>query len=107
MALKVRALIGVLGLAVVLGSARHTAADAGKGEAMAEMSITQALKQATPKLMKIEGVVGTAQGLCEGAPCIKVYVARKTPELLARIPATIAGHPVAVEETGEFKALER
>ena len=40
-------------------------------------------------------------------PGIKVYVARKTPELLAQIPATIAGHPVAVEETGPFKALER
>ncbi len=47
------------------------------------------------------------RGLCDGAPCIKVYVARKTPELLGQIPATIAGHPVAVEETGEFKALRR
>ena len=74
---------------------------------MAEMSITQALKQATPKLMKIEGVVGTAQGRRDGAPCMKIYVARKTPTLLAQLPATIAGHPVAVEETGEFKALER
>ncbi len=101
----------VLGLAVVLGGpaspARDAAADEGKGKAMAEMSITQALEEATAELMKIEGVVGTAQGLCEGAPCIKIYVARKTPELLRQIPATIAGHPVAVEETGPFKALER
>ena len=111
MVLTARGLIGVLGLAVVLGGAhapaRDAAADAGKGKAMAEMSITQALKEATPALMKIEGVVGTAQGRCEGAPCIKVYVAKKTPELLRQIPAAIAGHPVAVEETGEFKALER
>ncbi len=48
-----------------------------------------------------------AQGLCEGAPCIKIYVAKKTPELLGQLPAAIAGHPVAVEETGEFKALKR
>ncbi len=48
-----------------------------------------------------------AQGLCEGAPCIKVYVIKKTPGLLAQIPATIAGHPVVIEETGPFKALER
>ena len=47
------------------------------------------------------------QGLCDGAPCIKIYVARKTPELLGQIPATIAGHPVVIEETGAFKALER
>ncbi len=74
---------------------------------MAEIPITQALKQATPGLMKIEGVVGTAQGLYDGAPCIKVYVAKNTPEPLGQIPATIAGHPVAIEETGPFKALER
>ena len=80
---------------------------AGYYQAMAEIPITQALKQATPKPMKIEGVVGAAQGLREGSPRIKIYVARKTPGLLAQLPATIAGHPVAVEETGEFKALER
>ncbi len=111
MALTARGLMGVLGLAVVLGGALgpagHVAVAEGKGEAMAEMSITQALEEATPGLMKIEGVVGTAQGLCDGAPCIKVYVARKTPELLAQIPASIAGHPVVIEETGPFKALER
>ncbi len=48
-----------------------------------------------------------AQGLCDGSPCIKIYVARKTPELLGQLPATIAGHPVVIEETDEFKALER
>ena len=48
-----------------------------------------------------------ALGRCEGAPCIKIYVAKKTPGLLGQIPATIAGHPVVIEETGPFKALER
>ena len=43
----------------------------------------------------------------EGAPRIEIYLAKKTPELLAQIPATIAGHPVMIEETGAFKALER
>ena len=47
------------------------------------------------------------QARCDGRPRIKIYVAKKTPELLARIPATIAGHPVVIEETGPFKALER
>ncbi len=74
---------------------------------MAEISITQALKEATAELMKIEGVIGTAQGLCDGRPCIKIYVARKTPGLLGQFPATIAGHPVVIEETGAFKALAR
>ena len=110
MALTARALLGVLGLAVVLGGAAGPARDAaaeGKGKTMAEIPITQALEEATPGLMKIEGVVGTAQGLCEGAPCIKIYVAKKTPELLAQLPATIAGHPVMIVETGEIRALAR
>ncbi len=74
---------------------------------MAEIPITRALKEATPGLMKIEGVVGTAQGLCDGRPCIKIYVVKKTPGLLAQLPTTIAGHPVVIEETGAFKALAR
>jgi len=52
-------------------------------------------------------VLFSRQGRREGAPCIKIYVAKKTPELLGQLPATIAGHPVSVEETGEFKALRR
>ncbi len=75
MALTARALMGVLGLAVVLGAAHAPARDAaaagGKGKAMAEMSITQALKQATPGLMKIEGVVGTARRAAPVGPASK------------------------------------
>ncbi len=109
MPLPVRELICVLGLAVVLSAAAapaRPAADEAKGKAMAQRTITQALKDETPKLMKIPGVVGTAQGLCAGKPCIKVYVKRKTPELLRRIPSAIEGHAVSVEETGEIRALD-
>ncbi len=48
----------------------------------------------------------SAQGLCAGEPCIKVYVKRKTPDLLRRIPSVIEGHAVSVEETGEIRALD-
>ena len=67
--------------------------------------IAEVLKEHTAGIMAIEGVTGTAQGLCNGRPCIRVYVVRKTPELTTRIPASIEGYPVDVEETGEFKAL--
>ena len=67
--------------------------------------IEEVLREHTAGIMAIEGVTGTAQGLCNDSPCIKVYVTRKTPELTARIPASIEGYPVDVEETGEFKAL--
>ncbi len=73
---------------------------------MQQKPIEQALTDHTDSLMALPGVVGTAQGLCNGQPCIKIFVVKKTPELLTRIPAEIDGYAVAVEETGEIRALE-
>ncbi len=72
---------------------------------MDRKSITEVLQEHTARLLAIPGVVGTAQGLCRGQPCIKVYVIKKTPELTERIPRVIEGFPVDIEETGEFRAL--
>ena len=71
-----------------------------------EKTIEQVLREHTDSLMALQGVVGTAQGLCDGQPCIKVLIVAKTPELLSQIPAAIEGYTVEVEETGEIKALE-
>jgi len=76
-----------------------------KEDSVQKKGIEEVLREHTADIMAIEGVTGTAQGLCNDSPCIKVYVTRKTPELTARIPASIEGYPVDVEETGEFKAL--
>ena len=73
---------------------------------MQEKTIEQALADHTDSLMSLPDVVGTGQGLCDGQPCIKVFVVKKTPELLGQIPAEIDGYTVAVEQTGEIKALE-
>jgi len=53
--------------------------------------------------MALPGVVGVAEGVCDGRPCIKVFVARKTPDVLKAIPGSVEGYPVAVEETGDFR----
>ena len=50
-------------------------------------------------------MVGTAIGICNGMPCIKVYVVKKTPELDRKIPDILEGYPVMTEETGEFRRL--
>jgi hypothetical protein len=71
----------------------------------ANRPIEEVLKAHTAVLMKLPGVVGTAQGLCEDKPCIKVYVIRKTPGLERQIPEILEGYRVVVEETGEIKAL--
>ncbi len=71
---------------------------------MPEKAIATVLQEHTPHLMKLPGVVGTAQGLCEGKPCIKVFVVKRTPELLEKIPSMLDEYPVKVEETGEIRA---
>ena len=68
-------------------------------------TIEEALKDLTDRVMSIPGVVGTAGGLCEGKPCLKVFLAKKTPELLQQIPAVLEGYPVTTEETETFRAL--
>ena len=67
--------------------------------------LEEVLRAHTDRLMTMRGVVGVGEGRCNGQPCIKVFVARKTPELLKAIPATLDGYPVAVEETGELRPL--
>ena len=77
-----------------------------KEQPMQEKSIEAVLTEHTSTLMALPGVVGTAQGSCSGKPCIKVYVAEKTPELLKQIPSSLEGYPVEVQETGEIRALD-
>ncbi len=72
---------------------------------MAPKEIEKVLKEHTKELMSINGVVGTARGICNNNPCIKVYVIKKTPELGKSIPDILEGYPVMIEETGEFRAL--
>ena len=67
--------------------------------------IQEVLEEHTERWLATPGVVGTAIGELEGRPCLKVFVAGKTDELRAKIPITLEGYPVVVEETGEFRAL--
>ncbi len=101
------AMIGVVWLFAAAAAPAQPAAAAEQEErALPEKTIESVLKAHTPRLMALPGVVGAGQGLCAGAPCIKVFVAKKTPELVRQIPPAIEGYAVAVEETGEFRALD-
>ena len=72
---------------------------------MPDRPIEAVLKEHTSQLMALPGVVGTAQGECSGAPCIKVYVKSKTPDMVGQIPSEIEGYRVVIEETGEIRPL--
>ena len=73
---------------------------------MTQKTIQEVLKDHTPELMSIPGVVGTALGEDKGELCIKVLVIEKTPELAEKIPSTLEGFPVVIQQTGEIRALE-
>ena len=67
---------------------------------MVNAPIESVLRSHTDSLMRINGVIGTAIGDCDGSPCIKVLVIAATPELQRVIPKTLEGHKVIIEETG-------
>lgn len=89
---------------MVTGCSQRTDTDHQEGATMPQKSIEEVLKAHTDELMAIPGVVGTAQGLFAGKPCIKVYVVKKTPDLEKRVPDSLEGYPVVIEETGEIRA---
>jgi hypothetical protein len=67
------------------------------------MSIDEVLAQKKEALLALPGVVGTAQSLCEGQPCLKVYVVQPTPELIDQIGELLKGHLFQIQVSGKFK----
>ena len=98
------------GMIVLTGSAvgcsGKSVDDQGGREEMAAPTIEAVLKEHTDQWMSIPGVVGTGVGACEGTPCIRIFVAKKTPELLQKLPSKLEGFVVDVEETGEIRARD-
>ena len=81
-------------------------ADGKKWGIMSSNTIESVLKKHAQRLMLLPGVRGIAQGEFDRKPCIKVYVTRKTHELLRQIPSNLEGYTVIVEESSEFRALD-
>jgi len=55
-------------------------------------------------IMALEDVVGIGEGLCEGSPCIRVFLARENAVSIAKIKELLAGIPFAADVSGEFLA---
>ena len=55
--------------------------------------------------MGLKDVVGFAIGEKNRKPCLVVYVAKMSSELVEAIPKQIEGFMVCIEESGEFVAL--
>lgn len=66
-------------------------------------TIEEALRARTRDLLAIPGVIGTGQGEEGGRPVVLVLVIARTPEVEARVPRTLDGHPVVLRVTGEVR----
>ena len=64
--------------------------------------IQAAQKRLNAKVMGRDGVSGTAIGMKNGSPCLKVYLTGTTKP---SIPKKVDGFPVVVETTGSFRRL--
>jgi hypothetical protein len=102
LAVKFFMVVSVLALAAACAASDTPGRTPGGGTGG---TVKDVLARHSRDIMFIPGVVGTAEGRCGGKPCIKVYVEKKTPELSRRIPASIEGYPVEIEQTGKLKPL--
>ena len=69
-------------------------------------AIGEALRYLTDHGMAFPGVVGVAEGQCHNQRCLRVFLVKKTPALLRRIPRTVKGYPVVIEETRPLRAFD-
>lgn len=72
-------------------------------EKMPERSIQEVQEAFTPEWMELPGVVGTGLALCDGEPCIRVFLSRDSPVARAAIPEEVEGYPVELVITGPFE----
>ena len=105
-----KALVALLGivtvaLASVLGCRERCCETSEQVQQMSQKTIVQVQEEHTGQWMAIRGVVGTAIGSSEGKPCIKIFTAVPAKQIRAKIPTTVEGYPVVIEETGVFRAL--
>ena len=97
-----RALSAVVAAAVIACSTAGDEPHVESGGASVEGGIDSVLERHSPRLMKIAGVQGVGQALCDGSPCIRVYVADAAAQ--ERVPESIDGIPVSTVVTGMIRA---
>lgn len=68
---------------------------------MSKASLSDVIAAESPGLLALPGVVGVAEGLDQGRPCVVVYV---DAEHGVNLPKLVAGYPVVMRHSGEIRA---
>ncbi len=71
--------------------------------------INAVLRAHDKELMAIAGVVGVYVGLLDDnkTSCLKVMVIKRTPEIERKIPKSLEGYPVLLDETGVIRPMQK
>jgi len=98
----------ILLLIACSASIRSPVNESGQLKTMTQKDINAVLKDHDKELLAIPGVVGVYVGLLpdDKTPCLKVMVVKETEDLKRRIPKTIEGYPVLIEESGVIRPLK-
>ena len=92
-------------LSPACGSRRQSPGD----QKMGLKDINLVLDENDEKIMAIPGVVGMFVGLMpdDKTPCLKVMVIKATDDLKNKIPKSLEGYPVLIEESGVIRPLSQ
>lgn len=101
----VSCVVGLVMFALAAGCDKNMAQDNSPSP---KRDINAVLRDHDKALLAIPGVVGVYVAVLEDekTPCLKVMLARKTPETDRDIPKSIEGYPVVSEVTGEIRPLK-
>ena len=99
-----RSLVPTLLLLAVTIAACSGSRSQGQVRPMPDKTIDAVLAQHNDSLMALPGVVGTAIGLCDGAPCIRVFVKDSAAARNTRFAESLDGYRLRVEVSGMFHA---
>jgi hypothetical protein len=96
--------VGVVIIALAAGCQKNMAQENSPSP---KRDINAVLRDHDKELLAIPGVVGVYVAVLEDekTPCLKVMLARKTPESERDVPKSIEGYPVVAEVTGEIRPL--
>jgi len=74
---------------------------------MSQPTIQEVRKKYQDQIMAVPGVVGIGIGAVDDTLVIKVLVVKKTPKLEKKIPKTLEGYQVVIQEAGVIRALNK
>src|SRR5574341_123152 len=102
-----RARAAIVGLTLLAAGCRARSESTPPAEkSVPQRAIAAVLSDHSPRLIAIPGVTAVAESRdAQGRPCVLILVVRLPSGLRSRLPRTLEGWPVVVQESGAIRAM--